>query len=76
MQSVAADATTLKLQIALQQSDAAGFEQHVLDISTPSHPSYGLHFDSHDEMKRMILPTEETVSSVTAWLKTAGGGAI
>lgn len=72
MQSVAADATILKLQIALQQSDAAGFEQHVLDISTPSHPSYGLHFESHDEMKRMINPTEETVSSVTAWLKAAG----
>lgn len=72
MQSYAADATTLKLQIALQQNDAAGFEQHVLDISTPSHPSYGLHFESHDEMKRMILPTEETISSVTAWLKAAG----
>lgn len=72
MQSVALDSTTLKLQIALQQNDAAGFEQHVLDVSTPSHPSYGLHFESHEEMKRMILPTEETVSSVTAWLKAAG----
>lgn len=72
MQSLAAEATTLKLQIALQQQDTAGFEQHVMDISTPSHPKYGLHFETHDEMKRMVLPTAETVSSVTAWLKAAG----
>jgi tripeptidyl-peptidase-1 len=72
MQSLAAEATTLKLQIALQQYDTAGFEQHVLDISTPSHPQYGLHFDSHDEMKRMILPTQETVDSVISWLTAAG----
>jgi tripeptidyl-peptidase-1 len=44
----------------------------VLDISTPSHPKYGMHYDSHDEMKRMLAPTAQTVSSVTAWLKAAG----
>jgi tripeptidyl-peptidase-1 len=62
----------LKLQIALRQADADGFEQAVLDMSTPSNAKYGQHFQSHDEMKRMILPTEETVSSVSAWLKAAG----
>jgi tripeptidyl-peptidase-1 len=72
LQSLANEDQTLKLQIALQQNDAQAFEQHVLDISTPSHPKYGLHFESHDEMKRMILPTQETLSSVSAWLKAAG----
>lgn len=43
-----------------------------MDISTPSNPKYGQHFQSHDEMKRMLLPSEQTVSSVTAWLKAAG----
>jgi tripeptidyl-peptidase-1 len=72
LQGPAADQQTLKLQIALQQRDADKFEQTVLDMSTPSHPSYGQHFQDHDEMKRMILPSEETVSSVSAWLKAAG----
>jgi tripeptidyl-peptidase-1 len=72
MQSLAANEQIVKLQIALQQNDVAGFEQHVLDISTPSHPKYGLHFEDHDEMKRMILPSAETVSSVSSWLKAAG----
>jgi tripeptidyl-peptidase-1 len=72
MQSLAANEQVVKLQIALQQNDVAGFEQHVLDISTPSHPKYGLHFEDHDEMKRMILPSAETVSSVSSWLKAAG----
>jgi tripeptidyl-peptidase-1 len=31
-----------------------------------------MHYESHDEMKRMILPTQETLSSVSAWLKAAG----
>jgi tripeptidyl-peptidase-1 len=55
MQALAAEATTLKLQIALQQNDAEGFEQHVLDISTPSHPKYGLHFESHVSLHFGIL---------------------
>lgn len=62
----------LKLKIALQQSDAQAFEQTVLDMSTPSHPSYGLHFDSHEEMKRMLLPRTETLSTVSAWLEASG----
>lgn len=43
-----------------------------MDMSTPSHPSYGQHFQSHDEMKRMLLPSQEAVSTVLAWLKAAG----
>jgi tripeptidyl-peptidase-1 len=72
LQGPAADAHTLKLQIALQQGDAAAFEQTVIDISTPSNAKYGQHFESHEEMKRMLMPSEETVFSVSAWLKAAG----
>jgi tripeptidyl-peptidase-1 len=71
-QGPAADEQTLNLQIALQQGDAAKFERAVMDMSTPSHPTYGQHFQSHEEMKRMILPSEETVSSVAAWLDSFG----
>lgn len=69
---LADDSQVLKLQIALQQGDAEAFEQHVMDVSTPSSAKYGQHYQSHEEMKRMLLPTEEASSSVAAWLKSAG----
>ncbi|KAH9906830.1 subtilisin-like protein [Xylariomycetidae sp. FL2044] len=72
LKGAANDNDLLKLQIALTQGDAAGFEQAVLDMSTPSHPAYGKHFQDHDEMKRMLLPSEESLSSVRAWLGQAG----
>ncbi|KAF2793075.1 subtilisin-like protein [Melanomma pulvis-pyrius CBS 109.77] len=72
LQAPAVDEQVLKLQIALQQGDAKGFEQAVLDMSTPSNPKYGKHFQDHEEMKRMLLPSAESVSVVSAWLKAAG----
>ncbi|KAI0401318.1 subtilisin-like protein [Xylaria palmicola] len=72
LQGPAADGQVIKLQIALQQGDVEGFEQAVLDMSTPDHPSYGQHFQDHDEMKRMLLPRQESLSSVHTWLREAG----
>ncbi|KAE8843751.1 hypothetical protein HRS9122_04854 [Pyrenophora teres f. teres] len=72
LQGPASDAHTLKLQIALQQGDTEAFEQHVMDISTPSNAKYGQHYATHEEMKRMLMPSEETVTSVSSWLKAAG----
>ncbi|RAK73518.1 S53 family peptidase [Aspergillus fijiensis CBS 313.89] len=63
---------SLRLQIALSQHDLAGFEQALLDMSTPGHANYGRHFRTHDEMKRMLMPTDEAVSSVREWLESAG----
>jgi tripeptidyl-peptidase-1 len=60
------------LQVALTQGDVAGFEQAVLDMSTPDHPNYGQHFRTHDEMKRMLQPTASSVDAVLQWLKEAG----
>lgn len=68
----AAESQVLRLQIALQQGDVEAFEQHVMDVSTPSNKKYGQHFQTHEEMKRMLLPTEAATSSVAAWLKAAG----
>ncbi|RAL12861.1 S53 family peptidase [Aspergillus homomorphus CBS 101889] len=63
---------SLRLQIALSQHDLDGFEQALLDMSTPGHPNYGNHFRTHDEMKRMLLPTDEAVASIREWLESAG----
>lgn len=62
----------IRLQIALQQHDVAGFEQAVMDMSTPGHADYGKHFRTHDEMKRMLLPSDTAVDSVRDWLESAG----
>ncbi|KAI0443895.1 subtilisin-like protein [Xylaria telfairii] len=72
LQGPAEDSQVIKLQIALQQGDVEGFEKAVLDMSTPSHPNYGQHFQDHDEMKRMLLPSQDSLSSVHSWLKNAG----
>jgi tripeptidyl-peptidase-1 len=62
----------LKLQIALAQGDAAGFEEAVMDMSTPDHPNYGKHFQTHEEMKRMLQPSAESADSIREWLESAG----
>ncbi|PYH97142.1 subtilisin-like protein [Aspergillus ellipticus CBS 707.79] len=62
----------IQLQIALQQHNVAGFEQAVIDMSTPGHDDYGKHFRTHDEMKRMLLPSDKTADSVRDWLESAG----
>ncbi|KAA8650204.1 hypothetical protein EYZ11_003919 [Aspergillus tanneri] len=62
----------IRLKIALQQGDTEGFERAVIDMSTPSHPDYGKHFQSHEEMKRMLLPRDGAASSVQSWLESAG----
>ncbi|KAL1963005.1 hypothetical protein VTN77DRAFT_8753 [Rasamsonia byssochlamydoides] len=66
------DNQPIRLQIALQQQDVDGFEQAVLDMSTPGHPNYGKHFQSHDEMKRTLLPSDDAVEAVISWLQSAG----
>jgi tripeptidyl-peptidase-1 len=62
----------MRLQIALAQGDTAGFEEAVMDMSTPDHPSYGKHFQTHEEMKRMLQPSAESADSVRNWLESAG----
>lgn len=41
-------------------------------MSTPGHRDYGKHFQSHDEMKRMLQPSDDSVQVVRNWLESAG----
>ncbi|KAF2117315.1 peptidase S8/S53 domain-containing protein [Lophiotrema nucula] len=68
----ASDNEAIRLQIALKQGDVEAFEQAVIDMSTPEHPNYGKHFQDHDEMKRMLLPSDESLHSVLEWLQQGG----
>ncbi|KAI2643161.1 subtilisin-like protein [Xylaria nigripes] len=72
LQGPADDRQAIKLQIALRQGDVEGFEKAVLDMSTPNNPKYGQHFQNYDEVKQMLLPSDESVSSVYSWLSDVG----
>lgn len=63
--------STLSMRIHLAQQNVAAFEQKVIDLSTPDHPTYGDHMDTH-EIKRMLQPTQQTITNVLTWLEAAG----
>lgn len=61
----------LHFRIALKNEKAFEFEQHVIDISTPSHPKYGQHM-SHEELKRALRPSSDATESIMGWLQAEG----
>lgn len=61
----------MQLQLALKQSNVEGFEEALLNMSTPGHRDYGKHHKSYNEMKRMLQPNDKTVDAVEKWLKDA-----
>ncbi|KAH9920683.1 peptidase S8/S53 domain-containing protein [Fomitopsis serialis] len=63
----AAPDTTIKLRIALAQSNPAGLEDALYDVSTPSSERYGQYL-TRDEAAAFVAPSEETTSAVNAWL--------
>ncbi|KAL4863523.1 hypothetical protein BDV12DRAFT_177380 [Aspergillus spectabilis] len=62
----------IRLRIALKQHDVDGFEQALLDMSTPGNANYGQHYGSYNEMKELLLPSDDSLSSVKDWLSTSG----
>ncbi|KAI0761500.1 family S53 protease [Trametes elegans] len=63
--------TTLKLRLALVQSDFAGLEERLYDVSTPSSPNYGNHL-SKEEVEQYVTPKPESVNAVHSWLAESG----
>ncbi|KAJ5910538.1 Peptidase S8/S53 subtilisin/kexin/sedolisin [Penicillium tannophilum] len=62
----------IKLQVAMAQGNVPGFEQALMDMSTPGHANYGQHFRTHDEMKRMLQPSAASLDAIQQWLEDAG----
>ncbi|KAE8154001.1 subtilisin-like protein [Aspergillus avenaceus] len=60
----------LKFQLAIRQERAAQLEQKVIDISTPGHPSYGIHM-KRDEVRDFLRPSELALHKVLYWLEAA-----
>ncbi|ERF71269.1 hypothetical protein EPUS_05321 [Endocarpon pusillum Z07020] len=66
-----AASTPLKLRIAVHQPRQAEFEQLVIDMSTPDHPSYGQHM-KRDQMKAFLRPSKEVSEAILGWLRSEG----
>ena len=60
-----------KLRIHLKNTNTASFQQKVMDMSTPSHPSYGQHM-SRLEVNDMLAPPKESFDLVLEWLDAQG----
>ncbi|KAI0675069.1 family S53 protease [Trametes maxima] len=61
----------LNLRLALVQSDAAGLEKALMDVSTPSSALYGQHL-SKEEVEKFVAPSPESVAAVNAWFAENG----
>lgn len=60
---------SFKLRIHLKNRNVASFQQQVLDVSTPGHPSYGRHL-SRVEINSMIAPSDDAFANVLDWLES------
>ena len=61
----------LRFRIAIKQENAFQFEQHLLAISDPDHPSYGQHM-KRDELKSMLRPSDDASTAIFTWLHSQG----
>ncbi|KAH9923703.1 family S53 protease [Epithele typhae] len=62
---------TLKLRIALVQSNFAELERRLYDVSTPSSTNYGKYL-SKAEVQGLVAPKQDSVEAVDAWMKESG----
>lgn len=61
----------IALRIALPQSNFDALEQHLYEVSDPSHSRYGEHL-SKEEVEELVAPHEDSVNAVTEWLEEHG----
>ncbi|KAJ7656335.1 family S53 protease [Mycena polygramma] len=66
----AAPATqSMKLHFALASNNIPGLEKALLDVSTPSSPTYGNHL-TKDEANTYLTPSDEARAAVHDWLSS------
>ncbi|KAJ7156531.1 family S53 protease [Mycena crocata] len=57
----------LPLRLSLTQSNTAGLEDTVYEVSTPGNSRYGQYL-TQDEVNRFVAPPKDTLSQVNSWL--------
>ncbi|KAH6674545.1 putative Tripeptidyl-peptidase sed2 [Halenospora varia] len=58
----------LKLRVSLKQQNVDSLYEKLLDVSTPDHKQYGMHYEGH-ELRSLLKPTDETSSMAISWLQ-------
>ncbi|PWY92671.1 tripeptidyl peptidase Sed3 [Aspergillus heteromorphus CBS 117.55] len=61
--------TPMKFWLAIHHDNKAGFEQKVIEISTPGHHKYGRHM-KRDEVRAFMRPSDQASTKVLAWLES------
>ncbi|KAA1473412.1 tripeptidyl peptidase A [Dentipellis sp. KUC8613] len=61
----------LQLRIALPQHNFALLEQHLYEVSDPSHTRYGEHL-SKEEVEELVAPHPDSLAAVESWLTEFG----
>jgi tripeptidyl-peptidase-1 len=62
-------AKIIKFRLAIAQYNAREFEQKVIELSTPGHPSYGQHMN-RDEVKQFLTPPHAISDRIIEWLQS------
>ncbi|KAE9377811.1 putative Tripeptidyl-peptidase sed2 [Stipitochalara longipes BDJ] len=57
----------IKLRISLKQQNVDHFYEKLLEVSTPDHPNYGMHYEGH-ELRSLLQPREESSRAAINWL--------
>lgn len=68
---LAPSSDNIRAQIGLKQSNVAGLQAKLLDISDPRSKNYGKWL-SKDEVNAFTAPPTENVEAIKAWLSSAG----
>jgi tripeptidyl-peptidase I len=55
----------------VRQQRQAEFEQMVIDMSTPDHPTYGQYM-KRDQMKAFLRPSQDVSEAILSWLGSEG----
>lgn len=61
----------LPVRIGLTQNNLDNAHEMLMDVSSPDSPNFGKHWTS-EEVIEAFKPSDETVETVKAWLKSAG----
>lgn len=61
----------IELQIGLEQRVGRAVEQHLEEISDPTHPRYGQHLNT-SKIRDLVAPSDETRDNVRNWLREHG----
>ena len=64
----AEDDESVKLRLSLKQQNVDSFYEKLMEVSTPDHPQYGMHYEGH-ELRSLLKPTNETSNTAISWLQ-------